>query len=109
MTTGMTIMVMRAVDRSKPRRVGVAEAKSHLARLLREAPSGPTVIHNRGRDVAVVLSVHDYEDLSAARERGPAGRRLMASLGEWRARFGGFDFAPDRAAIVPRSWKPTGR
>ena len=38
-----------------------AEAKSKLSEVLREAAQGPTVIHSRGKDLAVVLAMEDYE------------------------------------------------
>jgi prevent-host-death family protein len=50
---------------ARPRRLGVAEAKAHLSELLRDVASGPTVIHSRGRDVAVLVSVHEFALLEA--------------------------------------------
>ena len=41
----------------RTRRLGVAEAKSKLSEVLREAAQGPTVIHSRGRDLVVVLAL----------------------------------------------------
>ncbi len=58
------------------RRVGVAEAKSRLSKLLRDAADGPTIIHSRGRDVAVVLGVDAYDRLATeptAARNGGAG------------------------------------
>ena len=68
-------MVMKqATKESAPqaRRLGVAEAKSRLSEVLRDASSGPTIIHSRGRDLAVVLAFDDYERLMAER-RGASG------------------------------------
>jgi prevent-host-death family protein len=87
------------------RRLGVAEAKAHFAEVLRTAEIEPVVIHNRGRDVAVVLSIAEHEALT--REKAPAGstgKRLVRALEEWRDRCGGVDFEPARARIVPHSW-----
>jgi prevent-host-death family protein len=57
----------------RTRRLGVAEAKSKLSEVLREAALGPTVIHSRGRDLVVVLAVEDYERLTAAQHLPGAG------------------------------------
>lgn len=46
---------------SRTRRIGVAEAKSELSRVLREVSSGPVVIHSRGRDLAVLVGIDEYE------------------------------------------------
>ena len=37
------------------RRVGVAAAKAHFSTVLKNAGRGPTIVHNRGRDVAVIV------------------------------------------------------
>jgi prevent-host-death family protein len=108
----MTIMTMKSQGHREAeglgprrlRRVGVAEAKATFARLVREAPTGPTVVHNRGRDVAVVLSLAEYEALVSTRTRGGAGQRLTEALETWRKRFGGTDFTPEPAKIVPHDW-----
>lgn len=41
----------------------VAEAKARLSELLNETPKAPQVIENRGREVAVVLSMDEYQRL----------------------------------------------
>jgi prevent-host-death family protein len=45
------------------RRWNVAEAKAKLSEVLSQASREPQVIENRGREVAVVLSIQDYQDL----------------------------------------------
>jgi prevent-host-death family protein len=57
----------------RTRRLGVAEAKSKLSEVLREAAQGPTVIHSRGRDLVVVLAIEDYERLTADQQPPRAG------------------------------------
>jgi len=60
----------------RPRRLSVAEAKAKLSEALRSIRSGPSIIHNRGRDVAVLIDVEQYEQLvaeqSAAHAQTPA-------------------------------------
>ncbi|HMG57090.1 MAG TPA: type II toxin-antitoxin system Phd/YefM family antitoxin, partial [Kofleriaceae bacterium] len=53
------------------RRVGVAAAKSRFSEVLRNAARGPTIIHSRGRDLAVLIAIDDYEQLVAEH---PGGR-----------------------------------
>lgn len=52
------------------RRVGVAEAKARFSEVLREVGGSPTIIHSRGRDLAVLLAIDDYEQLAASSARG---------------------------------------
>ena len=59
------VVLMQTPVSRRHRRLGVAEAKMRLSELLRDAAAGPTVIHSRGRDVAVVLAVEDYDRLTA--------------------------------------------
>lgn len=86
-----------------PRRVGVAEAKSKLSEVLRDAAKGPTIIHNRGRDLAVLLALEDYEALLG--EHGTAGAvaTLLERLDRVKKRHGGGvdDFEPALAEIRP--------
>jgi prevent-host-death family protein len=68
-------MTMKEVTMSaiRPhRRVGVAEAKARFSEVLREAVGSPTIIHSRGRDLAVLLAIDDYEQLAAGSARGAA-------------------------------------
>lgn len=88
----------------RTRRLGIAEAKSKLSEVLRDAPQGPTVIHNRGRDLAVVLAIEDYERLTAAQpslqEGGAAFLQRVEAL---KQRHGGGvrNFEPGRFEFVP--------
>ena len=41
----------------------VAEAKARLSEVLNQTQQEPQVIENRGREVAVVLSMADYQRL----------------------------------------------
>lgn len=107
----MTMMTMSAAGASRPRatvgakplrRVGVAEAKAHFADLLREADTTATVIHNRGRDVAVVLSMSDYARLtSGVANLAPAGQQLIRALLKWHDDVGGVDFEPEQIRVKP--------
>ena len=88
------------------RRLGVAEAKMRLSELLRDAAAGPTVIHSRGRDVAVVLAVEDYDRLTA--ERGVVrggGAQFLDRVEARKAHHGrgGEDFEPPRLDLTLES------
>jgi prevent-host-death family protein len=115
-TFGMTIMVMNAIPHRQPpirlsaaKRVGVAEAKAHFSEVLRNAQSRPTVIHSRGRSVAVLLSVADYDALVSGVAKRMAGKVLMESLADWRADYGGVAFKPERVPIAPRRFPSRAR
>ena len=86
------------------RRVGVAEAKSRLSALLRDAAAGPTIIHNRGRDLAVVLAVEEYDRLATERlaARG-GGAGFLERVERLKHRHGGGveDFRPRRLDLTP--------
>lgn len=86
------------------RRLGVAEAKSRLSEILRHAAGGPTIIHSRGRDVAVVLAVEDYDRLTSERSVGSAGgARFLDRVEALKQHHGGGvdDFAPAPISIQP--------
>lgn len=88
----------------RTRRLGVAEAKSRLSELLRDVAQGPTVIHSRGRDLAVVLAIEDYERLTATQEPSRAGgTEFLRRVETLKARYGGGvdDFEPARLNFVP--------
>lgn len=57
----------------------VAQAKASLSRVLAEAAGSPQVIAKRGKPVAVVLSLEDYQQ--ALGDPADAAHRL----GRWRA------------------------
>lgn len=92
-----------------PRRVGVAEAKSRLSEVLRDAAKGPTIIHSRGRDLAVLLAIDEYEQLVAEHPGGPGtGGAFLSRLDAVKRRHGGgvddFEPAPMRfQPVVPFS------
>src|SRR5436309_5442903 len=88
----------------RTRRLGVAEAKSKLSEVLRDAAQGPLVIHSRGRDVAVVLAIEEYERLTAGQEPSRAGgSAFLQRVEALKLRHGGgvSDFEPARLDFVP--------
>jgi prevent-host-death family protein len=88
----------------RTRRLGVAEAKTRLSEVLRDAAQGPTVIHSRGRDLAVVLAIEDYERLTAAQQPLRAGgTEFLRRVETLKERYGGgvSDFEPARLEFVP--------
>jgi len=69
--------------------LGVAEAKSKLSEVLRDTASGPTIIHSRGRDLAV-LGIEEYENLVAeGRGGGGTGGAFLNRLEAVKRRHGG--------------------
>src|SRR6185436_575076 len=98
MTKGKQIPIQRT------RRWGVAEAKSRLSELLREAAKGPAIIHSRGRDLAVVLAIEDYEQLISGQVSPEAGgASFLKRIEALKARYSGgvSDFEPPRLEFVP--------
>jgi prevent-host-death family protein len=97
-------MTMKEVTAShvRPiRRVGVAEAKGRLSEVLRETAQGPTIIHSRGRDLAVLLAIGEYEQLVADHPGGPgSGGAFLSRIEAVKRRHGGgvesFNPAPMR-------------
>jgi prevent-host-death family protein len=88
----------------RTRRLGVAEAKSKLSEVLRDAAKGPTVIHSRGRDLAVVLAIEDYERLVAEQQpTATAGAAFLQRVEALKKRHGGGvgDFEPAPLSFVP--------
>ena len=106
-------MVMKQVMRKstvRPRRIGVAEAKSQLSEVLRHAADGPTIIHSRSRDVAVVIAIEDYDRLTAEQNVGQGGARFLDRVEALKQRYGGVDdFDPAPAAFQPVDPFPRGR
>src|SRR4051794_9718834 len=93
-----------AMISQKTRRLGVAEAKSRLSEVLRDAAQGPLVIHSRGRDVAVVLAVEEYERLTAGQHPLSAGgSEFLQRVEALKLRHDGGvdDFEPARLDFVP--------
>jgi prevent-host-death family protein len=88
----------------RPQRLGVAEAKSRLSELLRHTADGPTIIHSRGRDVAVVLAIEDYDRLVAEHDVGSGGgAQFLERVEILKQRHGGGveDFAPAPMVFQP--------
>lgn len=88
----------------RTRRLGVAEAKSRWSEMLREAAQGPTVIHSRGKDLAVVLAIEDYERLSADQQASKVGgAEFLQRVEALKQRYGGGvdDFEPARLEFLP--------
>lgn len=88
----------------RTRRLGVAEAKSRLSEVLRDVAQGPTVIHSRGRDLAVVLAMEDYERLTAGQQpQKIGGAEFLQRIETLKQRYGGgvSDFEPARLDFVP--------
>jgi prevent-host-death family protein len=86
----------------RPRRLGVAEAKSKLSEVLRDAAARPTIIHSRGHDVAVVLAIEEYTQLVADQHPPAAGgAAFLERIEALRARHGGGvdDFEPARLKL----------
>jgi prevent-host-death family protein len=99
-------MVMKKGIQTSPRtrRLGVAEAKSKLSEVLREAEQGPTIIHNRGKDLVVVLAIEDYERLTADQQRPrTGGSEFLQRVEALKQRHGGgvCEFEPPRLDFVP--------
>ncbi len=89
--------------RSLPRRLSVSDAKAKLSETLKMVQEAPAIIHNRGRDVAVLMSIEDYDRI-AAQPRPRAGRALLEAVQELKKEMGGGAiFRPTRARIRPKS------
>jgi prevent-host-death family protein len=92
------------VPSQKTRRLGVAEAKSKLSEVLRDAAQGPLVIHSRGRDLAVVLGMEEYERLTSGQQPARAGgSEFLQRVEALKLRHDGGvdDFEPARLDFVP--------
>lgn len=115
MTNWCTMMVMKQPTKPtpvppqtvRPRRLSVAEAKAKLSEAIRSVRRGPSIIHNRGRDVAVLIDVEQYEQLvrdqQLAQAQRPA-RSFLDRLDQIKERFGGGvdGFQPARTEYRPR-------
>lgn len=93
----------KGAEAQRTRRLGVAEAKSKLSEVLRDVAEGPTVIHSRGRDLAVVLAMEDYERLTAGQSQRTSSAELLRRIETLKQRYGGGvdDFEPTRLDFVP--------
>lgn len=105
----------RSISRPDPtaqraKRLNVSEAKAKLSQAVRELENTPTIIHNRGRDVAVLISIEDYERLLAAESSAstPAMSSFLEAVDGLKRKFGGGAvLSPERMAFVARA--PFGR
>jgi prevent-host-death family protein len=86
-------MTMKEVTMSAVRahrRVGVAEAKARFSEVLRESVRSPTIIHSRGRDLAVLLAIDEYEQLATPSARGAGtGAAFLDRIAAVKRRHGG--------------------
>jgi prevent-host-death family protein len=95
---------------ARAKRLNVSEAKAKLSQALRDVGDRPTIIHNRGRDVAVLMSIEDYERFIGAEEANqlPTMKTFIDSVQALKQRFGGGAALPVvPARLVPRD--PFGR
>jgi prevent-host-death family protein len=79
----------------------IARAKASLSELVRAAAASPQTIENRGREVAVVLSITDYRALSeraAHAEEVPEVRAFLEASAELRRQGGAELEVPARVA-----------
>lgn len=99
----MTMKQAIAPSAVSPRRIGVAEAKSRLSEVLRDTAQAPAIIHNRGRDLAVLLAIEDYERLVGRQAGAGAGSALIDRLDAVKRRHGGGvdDFEPAPMRFQP--------
>lgn len=108
----MTIMVTKIVrpypTPGRPRRLSVAETKAKLSEALRRLSEGPTIIHSRGREVGVLMSIEDYEQSVIARGRPKSMRQFLEDIEALKKKMGGgVEFRPPRARL--RVKNPFGR
>ncbi len=94
-----------SVPSLRVKRINVSEAKAQFSEVLRQIPEGPTVIHNRGRDVGVLLSMSDYDELLAARGNGQtsAVKAFLATTERLKQSYGGgVQFTLKPTKLTPR-------
>ena len=87
-----------------PQRLGIAEAKANLSEAIRRTATGPVVLHNRGRDVAVLVAADAFDRGRAAMEPASGGRDLLRRIEALKGRHGGGvdDFQPATLRFVSR-------
>lgn len=87
------MLTMKQITNPKPpvpQRIGVAEAKAKLSEVLRDLPNGITIIHNRGRDLAVLLTIDHYNRIVGEQTNTPgAGAFFMDRVETIKQRHGG--------------------
>lgn len=101
MVTKKTSLPNRSV-RTGPQRLGIAEAKANLSEAIRRTATGPVVLHNRGRDVAVLVAVEAFDRPQAGMEPTSGGRDLLRRIEALKSRHGGGvdDFQPATLRFV---------
>ena len=109
-----TMLVMKRTIGTTPgvARLSVAEAKARLSEVLRNVDAGPTVIHNRGRDTAVLLGMKAYERLVAAAGDGTTPMTaFLRDVDALKDRLGGgVELDVDRVSLTPQDpFGPVGR
>jgi prevent-host-death family protein len=87
----------------RARRLSVSEAKAKLSEALHSLEQGPTIVHNRGRDIAVLVGIDEYSNLVGSQLSGLGSiRGFLAAVEELkRERGGGVDFDPEEIKIQP--------
>ena len=86
----------------RAKRLNVSEAKAKLSQALRDLEGSPTIIHNRGRDVAVLMSIDDYERFAAS-TGAPTMRSFLETVDGLKNKFGGgAELSLERMSFVPR-------
>ena len=85
-----------------------AVGQVHLLEAVRSLQLGPAVIHNRGRDVAVLMRVEDYARVGDAAAASMAV--FLRDVAALKQRYGGGEeFDPEPACVVPRAVFRRGR
>lgn len=83
--------------------ISIADAKNRLPALIHQAEAGqPVTITRRGKPVAVVVSVEDYEHLRAAPALRKSGWEVLQEI---RAELGAADVFPDWTDEEIDSWR----
>ena len=101
MALSLDIAIRSAILVPMPRKVSLAEARDHLTGLVRDVERGSRVdLTRRGKRVAVLLSVDEYDRLRKPRADG---RGMLQALAAWRAGLPE-DFAGISTAEV-RAWR----
>jgi len=76
---------------TRAKRLNVSEAKAKFSQALRELEDSPIIVHNRGHDVAVLVSIDDYERLVSAESsaKEPTMGSFIDAVEALKQRFGG--------------------
>lgn len=78
-----------------PRTFSIADARDHLAKIVHEAETGPPVeLTRRGKPIAMIVSVREFERLAGARGSFAAALRRFRKKNDLR-----------RAGIDPDSFR----